>query len=66
MSGVPHGPWAVLVIWKDGTQQHMEDHHGRVARFSSKRKAQEKVEFLRDGMGDEVQSINVVPWRGAV
>lgn len=57
------GRWAVLAIWLDGEQEYARlgpsPATGEIATFS-KREAKEHAAFMRVGMDDEVQSINVV------
>lgn len=51
--------YAILVVWKDGEQEYLKEGNVLV-KFSSKSRASEQVEFMRMGMEDEVQSINIV------
>lgn len=55
--------WAVLVVEKDGSQEYLRsgrDFDGPII-IGSRRDAEEHADFLRIGIGDDVQSINVVP-----
>lgn len=56
--------FAIKVIWLDGEEEFVREGcaGGRVAVFASKRKATTQADFLREGMEDEVQSINVVQY----
>jgi len=51
--------FAVLVIWKDGEEEYLRE-GSRVAVFSARSRAEDQADFMRMGMEDEVQSINVV------
>lgn len=50
--------YAIKVIWDDGDEDYVMQGE-RVAAFG-KLQAKEQVEFLRVGMEDECQSINIV------
>lgn len=57
--------WAVLVIEHDGEQHYIcagAEDDGPVATFASRDRAERTAEFWREGLGDEVQSVNVVPY----
>lgn len=55
--------WAILVIWKDGEEEYLHEGLGTTtARFRSRNDAIEQTKFMKMGMDDEVQSINVVPY----
>lgn len=58
--------WAILVVEPGGETHYLHDgcdgNSGRVSIFRSKQKAKDQAEFLRDGLGDEVQSVNVVTY----
>jgi gluconate kinase len=59
--------FAVKVIWLDGDEEYL--HEGmseRTARFFTEREAKEQAEFMKMGMSDECQSINVVPYPGSL
>lgn len=52
--------YAVLVIWKDGSEEYLKEGLGAIpAKFSSKTAANGQVKFMKMGM-DDFQSINVV------
>ena len=58
--------WAILVIWKNGDEEYLhEGLSSRTARFASRSDAIEQTKFMKMGMEDEVQSINVVPYPGS-
>ena len=54
--------YAILVVWKDGTEEYLKE--GILSDcpviFLSKKAATEQAEFMYAGMEDKVQSINVV------
>lgn len=55
--------WAVLVVERDGAPHYVrqgEDDTGPIATWTSRRRAEAQAEFWRQGLGDEVQSVNVV------
>jgi len=55
---------AIKVIWADGEEEFLKEggSHTPFA-YSSRKKAEEQVEFMKIGMDkDEFQSINVVPY----
>ena len=58
--------WAIVVIWLDGEEEYLKAGLGpeKVALFSSHYHAGKMKEFMLEGMSDEVQSINIVPYRG--
>lgn len=51
--------WAIKVIWLNGHEDYVME-GDRVATYS-KFQARQQVEFLKIGMMDEAQSINLVP-----
>jgi hypothetical protein len=53
--------YAILVVWLDGVEEYVKQ-GSDVAIFHSKRAADEQAEFMRMGMEDECQSINVVQY----
>jgi hypothetical protein len=53
--------FAIKVIWQDGTEEYLKQGH-RVAKFLSRKRAQEQVDFMKMGADDEFQSINIVPF----
>ena len=57
-----HG-WAVLCITLTGEDEYVCDGMGdKPSRFLSRRDAQAQADFLKMGVSDEFQSINVVPY----
>ena len=53
--------YAVLVIWKTGEEEYLHQGLGsKTARFVSRAAAQRQADFMKMGMEEEVQSINVV------
>lgn len=57
--------WTILVVEHDGEQhylRHGEDESGPIVMFVNRRRAEEQADFWREGLGDEVQSVNVVPY----
>ena len=54
--------WAILCIGFDGEQEYVMvgPSPGRVAIFHNKREAQENADFLKEGVAEDYQSINVV------
>lgn len=59
--------WAVQAIEHDGESRYLrrgeDPDEGPVVVFRSRRAADESAAFWREGLGDEVQSVNVVRWR---
>lgn len=54
--------WSLKVIGRDGTESYVrEEPSDRVTTYASRQRAEKQAEFWRDGLGDEVQSVNVVP-----
>lgn len=51
--------WAIKVIWQNGREDYVMagDHVATYSKFQAK----DQVEFLKVGMDEDVQSINVVP-----
>jgi len=55
--------FAVLVVWNDGDEEYLKDGMStKPARFTSRQQAKEQADFMKMGMDDECQSINVVPY----
>lgn len=55
--------FAIKVIWLNGEEELLKTgHSGRVADFPSRDRAEAQRDFMLEGMADEVQSINVVPY----
>lgn len=52
-------PFAIKVVWLDGEEEFLKE-GSRVARFANRKRAEEQRDFMKAGMSDEVQSINVV------
>ena len=54
--------YRIKVIWKNGEQEYVQAgvKPGQDAIFTSHRAAQEQADFLKIGISDEVQSVNVV------
>ena len=52
--------WAVRIVEHDG-EGHLlcEAGRGGVAVYHSKKRAEEVAEFMREGLGDEVQDVSV-------
>jgi len=57
--------WAILVVEPDGETHYMRHgvDDGPIAVYTSRFKAEHDADFLRDGLGDEVQSVSVVRWK---
>jgi len=57
--------YAVKVIWNNGKEELVQlgCRNSQPAIFPSKRRAQEQADFLKMGISDEVQSINVVKYK---
>ena len=57
--------YAVKVIWHNGDEElvHLGCRHSRPAIFPTKRQAQDQADFLKIGIGEDVQSINVVKYK---
>lgn len=55
--------FAIKVIWNDGEEEYLKEGYRGLhpARFTTC-EAAEQVEFMKIGMEDECQSINVVPY----
>jgi hypothetical protein len=53
------GPWAVKVVWLDGEEEYLAQ-GSHITRFANRERAEDLRDFLKEGMEDEVQSINVV------
>lgn len=59
--------YAILVIWPDGEEEYLKTGakpDGKTATFPSRKRADGMRDFMMEGMADEVQSINVVPFGG--
>jgi hypothetical protein len=55
--------FAILVIDLDGDEEYLCNGLGDIpARFPSRAAAQRQVDFMKIGMEDEVQSINIVSY----
>ena len=55
--------YAILVVWPDGATEFVKRGlDAGVALFSTKKRAEEKMEFLKVGLQDDVQSISVVKY----
>jgi hypothetical protein len=56
--------FAIKVIWNDGEEEFIKEGIGSTpARFSSRSKAEEQVDFMWMGMDNgDCQSINIVPY----
>lgn len=55
--------WAVKVIDREGEEDYIcEGLTVHPKMFTAKSRAEKAAEFLREGVGDEYQSINVVPY----
>ena len=53
--------WVVRIVEHDGSEHFLcEAGRGGVAVYPSKKRAQEVAEFMRDGLGDDVQNVSVV------
>lgn len=52
---------AIKVVWLDGQEEYLKE-GDRIALFLSTHRATEMKRFMLEGMSDEVQSINVVPF----
>jgi hypothetical protein len=53
--------FAIKVIWLDGEEEYLKE-GSNVARFANRERAEAQRDFMKEGMEDEVQSINVVPY----
>ncbi len=52
--------YAIKVVWKDGSEDYVFDFMtSHVSTFTSRARAQQRADFLAEGM-DDAQSINVV------
>ena len=57
--------WAVLIFEHDGAGHFLcEAGRGGVAVYHSKKHAGEVAEFIRDGLGGEVQNVSVARYYG--
>jgi hypothetical protein len=53
--------WAILVVGKNGEEEYLREGLGdSTARFRSRSEATKLMQFMKIGMEDEYQSINVV------
>lgn len=52
---------AIKVVWLDGEEEYLKE-GAEPASFVNRARAEEMKSFMLEGMSDEVQSINVVPY----
>lgn len=57
----PGTHFAIKVVWLDGVEEYLKEGCS-IARFTNRKRAEEQCDFMKEGMEDEVQSINVVPY----
>lgn len=56
--------FAIKVIWSNGREEFLREGviGGPIASFASRDEAQNRRDFLFEGITDEAQSINIVPF----
>lgn len=52
---------AIKVVWLDGREEYLKE-STEPASFVNRARADEMKSFMLEGMSDEVQSINIVPY----
>lgn len=53
--------YAIKVIWLEGDEEYLKEGR-KTAQFANRERAEKMKSFMLEGMSDEVQSINVVPF----
>lgn len=56
--------FAIVVVEQDGVHYVEREPSGETLIYASRLQAEQDAEFWREGLGDEVQSVNVVVWPG--
>lgn len=55
--------YAIKVIWFEGDEEYLKEGDGdKTASFPNRERAENMKSFMLEGISDQVQSVNVVPF----